>query len=225
MKSFPEKTYIYCLLENNNVRYAGKSDNPSRRYKEHLNESKNKKTYKDHWINGLLCNSQKPELLILDEVQFDEWPFWESFYITLFKIWEFKLTNLTQGGDGGNFGDEINKKISEKLMGRKFSDEWRNNIRISRIGKKATKETKLKFSELRMGAKNPMYGVSRKSEWDENKRRKILQLSMDGEIINKWNSIQEAVNGTKVNRTSINFVLKSKRKHAGGYNWVYNDIY
>ena len=29
----------------------------------------------------------------------------------------------------------------------------------------------------------------------------------------------------KVNRTSINYVLKENRNSAGGYKWKYNDIY
>ena len=37
--------------------------------------------------------------------------------------------------------------------------------------------------------------------------------------------IQDAVNKTKINRTSINYVLKGTRNYAGGYKWKYNDIY
>jgi group I intron endonuclease len=222
----PNETFIYCLLDpNGDVKYIGKSDNPNKRYNEHLRRSKQSKTYKDRWINGLLSISQKPELLILDKIQFKDWAFWEIFYISLFKTWGFKLTNLTIGGDGGNFGNEVNKKISDKLTGRIFSDEWRENIRKGKTGKSATDETKLKFSLIRTGSGNPMYGKKRKKEWDDNKKKKILQLRLNGEVINEWLSIQSAVNETKINRTSINSVLKHKRNHAGGYKWEYLNIY
>jgi hypothetical protein len=109
----PNETYIYCLLHNNEVKYVGKSDNPNQRFKEHIKKSKYKKTYKDNWINSLIESSQKPELLILDKVPFNNFGFWEDFYIDLFKSFGFKLTNMVPEGGGGNFGDEVNKKIKE----------------------------------------------------------------------------------------------------------------
>jgi len=220
------ETYIYCLSDpNGDVKYVGKSDNPNRRYKEHLNRAKYKRYYKDRWVNSLLESSQKPEMIILDYVPYSDFEFWEDFYIYIFKIWGCKLTNTAPGGGGGNFGAEINKKISDKLRGRVFSNEWRENIRKARLGTKASDQTRLIFSSQRKGSNNSMYGVTRKNEWDANKQRKIFQLTLDGQKIKDWPSITIASKETGVNRTSINYVLINKRTHAGGYKWVYNDIY
>lgn len=219
------ETYIYCLLYNDDVKYIGKTDRPNKRYLEHIRKPKYQITYKDNWIYGLLLHSQKPEMLILDIVPKNNFGFWENFYIDLFKSYGFKLTNLVPGGGGGNFGYEINKKISEKLKGRIVSDEVKENIRKGHIGLNHNNDTILKFSEQRCGEKNPMFGVIREKKWDDNRRKCIIQLNLDGVKINEWNSIQDAVNVTKINRTSINSVLKNKRNHAGGYKWIYNDIY
>ena len=70
-----------------------------------------------------------------------------------------------------------------------------------------------------------MFGVKRKQEWDEKKRKKIYQIDGNGKIIKEWNSTQEASTNTNTNRTSINYVLSGKRKTAGGYKWVYSSIY
>lgn len=219
------KTYIYCLLHNNNVKYIGKSDNPIRRLKEHIKKSKYKKTYKDNWINGLIESSQEPELFILDEVPFDNFGFWEDFYIDLFKSFGFKLTNLAPGGGGGNFGNVINEKISKKLKGRIINDEWRDKIRKGSIGRKHSDKTKENFTIDRVGEKNSMFGVKRQREWDEIKRKKIIQFDLNGNFLKKWDSIQDAVVETNTNRTSINYVLQNKRHTAGGYKWKYCDIY
>jgi group I intron endonuclease len=199
--------------------------NPIKRFKEHLRKSKYKKTYKDNWLKQLIESSQIPELLILDKVPFDNFGFWEDFYINLFKSFGFKLTNLAPGGGGGNFGDEVNKKISEKLKGRIFSDVWKDNIRKGSIDRKHTKETKEKYCKQRLGVGNSMFGVKRERKWDENKRKKIIQLDLNNNYLNEWESIQDAVIGTNTNRTSINYVLQNKRNSAGGYKWKYYDIY
>jgi len=219
------ETYIYCLIHNNEVKYIGKSDNPNQRFKEHLRKSKYNKTYKDNWLTKLIKSSQIPELLILDIVPFVNFGFWEDFYIDLFKSFGFKLTNTTPGGRGGNFGDVVNKKISEKLKGRIINNEWRNNIKKGSIGRKHTKETLENFSKQRLGEGNSMYGVERKRTWDENKRKKIIQLDLFNNQLHEWDSIQDAVVGTCTNRTSINYVLKGKRNQAGGYKWTYSNIY
>lgn len=53
----------------------------------------------------------------------------------------------------------------------------------------------------------------------------IVQINTDGEIIAKFNSIQEAYDKTGVARGNISTVCKGKRQLAGGYIWQYaNDI-
>lgn len=148
-----ETTFIYVLLDpiSNEVRYIGKSDNPKNRLAEHIKKSIYKSTYKNKWIQYLLKKSLKPVIEIIDEVRQEDWSFWEKHYISLYKSWGFKLTNSAEGGNGGNLGDLVNKKISEKLKGRVLSDEWKKNISKSHIGKKHTEDTINKMSKQRIG--------------------------------------------------------------------------
>lgn len=219
-------TYIYCLIDPcGDVRYIGKSDNPDVRFREHLRKSKYKKYYKDRWVNSLLENNELPELIVLDCVPYSSFGFWEMFYIQFFRKIGSRLTNIAPGGEGGNFGEEINLKISQKLKGRIISQQWREKIRLYRLGKHHKQETLDLYHTQRYGKGNSMYGKSRKKEWDRNKRKPIIQINSDGSIIQIWESIQEAVNYTQINRTSINAVLKNKRKTAGGFKWKYSNIY
>ena len=82
------KVYIYGLIDRitNELKYIGKSVNPKSRYRKHLQESNKKNSYKDNWIYSLSLKNQKPELIIIDEVDEDNWMFWEKHYISYFKF-------------------------------------------------------------------------------------------------------------------------------------------
>lgn len=95
-----ETTFIYALIDpiDNQVRYIGKSNNPDKRFLEHLRDYS--KTHKTCWIKSVLKTGNIPELEILDEVESEEWKFWEGFYYELYKSWGFKLTNSVECGIG-----------------------------------------------------------------------------------------------------------------------------
>lgn len=98
-----ENTFIYSLSDpiTNEIRYIGKTNNIKKRLCTHLTKSNLiKKTHKNNWIKNLLFNNTKPLIEVIDEVPIKEWGFWEKFWISQFKIWGFKLTNSTDGGDG-----------------------------------------------------------------------------------------------------------------------------
>ena len=60
---------------------------------------------------------------------------------------------------------------------------------------------------------------------NENPNSKtIIQFSLDGELVRKWDCIRDASNHTGANYTSISQVLNGKLKQAGGYFWKYYDI-
>jgi hypothetical protein len=96
-----EKTYIYILKDGDDIRYVGKTSYPKQRLYCHIKESNSgKSTHKINWIKSLIKINRNPELLIIDEVDICDWRFWEEYWITQFRCWGFKLTNLTSGGDG-----------------------------------------------------------------------------------------------------------------------------
>ena len=55
---------------------------------------------------------------------------------------------------------------------------------------------------------------------DNFKRKNVIQLDKDKNIIKVWNSVSEAQNALNIN--NISNVCNGKRKYAGGYLWSYN---
>ena len=77
-----------------------------------------------------------------------------------------------------NYGT-IRQRISEKnkgkvspMLGRHPSDETREKLRLSHIGKKASLETRRKLSDLNKGEKNHMYGKHLSDEAKDRIREK-----------------------------------------------------
>ena len=153
-------TNIYTLSHpiTNEVRYIGKADNLLKRLKHHLYHKK--KNHRMDWINSLRKENLIPKIESIDIVPQVDWQFWEKYWIAQFKVWGFRLTNLTTGGEGvvGRIvTEETRKKISIAKKGVKFSEEARKNMSrgsgINRpfYGKRHSFEARKKISEKNKG--------------------------------------------------------------------------
>ena len=103
-----ETTNIYTLTDpiTNQIRYVGKANNVSQRYKAHLNRARKHQTHKKNWLELLRRKKVKPILDIIDVVPLDDWQFWETYWISQIKTWGFDLVNHTGGGDGATFANQ-----------------------------------------------------------------------------------------------------------------------
>jgi group I intron endonuclease len=168
-------TFIYCLFDpiTDAPKYIGKSDNPKKRFLEHMNEKYNNR--KCNWIKSLKKKNLKPYLEIIDEVNIDVWEIMEIMYISLFKGWGFDLVNGTYGGDGAH-SRELNPMYGKRgkdnpNYGKKLSEERKNKLRENQLGsknsffgKKHSVESLKKISQGSKGSKNPNYGGKYHSE-------------------------------------------------------------
>lgn len=106
--------------------------------------------------------------------------------------------NKQNGGEKGKMTQDIKEKISK-----------------SRIGKKLSEETKEKLRIKKLGSKNPMY----------NKKpancRKVIQYDLNNNIVKIWNDIHEVENILKIHHANIIKCCKGERKTTGGYKWCY----
>jgi hypothetical protein len=127
---------IYTLSdETGNVRYVGKTKQYlKQRLYSHIQECySDRKSHKISWIKSLLVKGQRPIISAIDEVFDEDWQFWEKYWIEQLRCWGYNLTNLTEGGQGGN--------------GYKHTDESRIKMSISKKGRKLTEDHKQKISE------------------------------------------------------------------------------
>jgi hypothetical protein len=95
-----KKTFIYGLREINTttIRYVGKANNLIRRKSEHIRDAKKNKTHKSYWINKVINSGSGIEIIVLEEVNENNWQEREVFWIKLLKE---NLTNVCEGGIGG----------------------------------------------------------------------------------------------------------------------------
>jgi predicted DNA-binding protein YlxM (UPF0122 family) len=127
-------TFIYALCDpdTEEIRYIGKANSIRRRYSDHINECKtSRKSHKISWIKSLLVKNKKPLIKILDEVPQDDWKLWEVHYIDLYKLKGANLTNLTEGGQGGNgykHTEESKQRMRKSKLGIPLSEEHKKNI-------------------------------------------------------------------------------------------------
>lgn len=138
-----KKFLIYVLSDplTGQIRYVGKSSSGTQRPLHHATPNKLKKdrTYKGNWIRSLLAKNLRPVIEIVEEFD-DSTKLNESeiFYISYFKSLGFKLTNLTNGGDGPSgikFSEEHKRKIGEAHRGKTVSVETREKIRRNALNR------------------------------------------------------------------------------------------
>ena len=90
--------------------------------------------------------------------------------------------------------------------------EYEIQMAIAEAEKQAIKEEKKKVKEA---------AETKKKQTAAIPKRKILQMDDEGNVINEYNSLQEAINTTGINSKSIRDAAKGVQKHAGGFVWKY----
>jgi len=213
--------YIYILKDpiTGDVKYCGKTNNIKVRLSGHLKEKKYN-IDKAEWIKEIRLKKLKPIIEVLDEVYDSDWDFWEKYWISQLKTWNFNLFNKTDGGEysvtGFKHTAETKKKISDSQIGKKLSKEWRNSISIGRKGIKFSDEHLKNLSLSHIG-KTPNNTIS------------VYQIDINnGDVINEFSSISDAyvsVGVDQKNGSSISTACKGKCKSAYGYYWCYVDEY
>jgi hypothetical protein len=217
---------IYTLENKNNIPfYVGKSTNPSHRFYNHS------KTYGSDVI-----------LKIIDDVDDNEWKFWEKYWIGQFKSWGFNLLNKNKGGGGPDKGRKLRpkdkewkNKIGASNKGKPKSIECRQKMSIKAKGKAKTQEH---IDKIKLGQSN-MCDEDRK-KWGNNiskskqglkynlsqetknklsllRSKPIIQYDLEGNFIKKWKNRQDASEELNINSNSIYNCCSNRSNTAGGF--------
>ena len=111
--------------------------------------------------------------------------------------------NLKQGGSGGRpQGLKFKKETIQKLKGR---TPWNKGKKMD-CDYSSKQKASLKASGKVAGKNNPM-------------SRSVIQFTLDGNFIKKWDYINEAMKETGIK--NISSVCRGIRNQAGGYKWEY----
>jgi hypothetical protein len=241
------KNVIYGLVDpnTNEIRYIGKAINLNERIKNHYKPSRLiSKTHKNNWLNVLLNENKKPFVIILESDLNEELlNKSEIKWISNYKKIGCKLTNGTDGGDGGKMGHEaIDKMKKTKALNKQegfwlnknLSEEHCKNISEGKKGYVASIETREKLSKSSLGhSRNLGCKISDEGKLNMSKAKtgipknikEVYQLGLNGEIIKLWPNPYEAEHYFKLSRSKIHSVCTGKRKSTGGFKWIYKDDY
>lgn len=230
------KVYIYTLEDprTQEVRYVGKTKNPKGRFHNHCNKLHNERSHKRNWINSLKVLGLRPKMRIIEEVEQNEWHFWEKYWIEQFKQWGFNLVNHTLGGDGLTTSNQTSFKkgnipwnkdiIKERLCpecSQLFKPTYNNSKQIYCSYKCAGKSriSNTRFEKGHISWNKNVKGYSTK------KRKIIYQFNKEKTImIKKWNSTIEAGETLNISVDAIGQCIRGINKSSGGYYWSYKNI-
>ena len=212
---------IYTLSSTrdiNNIRYVGKTKQKlSRRLSQHLLDAKNYKkkgiytNYNYNWINKEIQDGYNIVILELDSMEFsygENWKWFEQYWICQIKVWGFKLTNLTEGGDGNQnqvFTKESIEKRASKIRGIPRDSETKKKISEGLTGIKRSEETKQKV----------------KKAIRELQAKVINQYDKNGKFIKSWECALDAAEALNIDRANINHCCNHHKNHktAGSFIW------
>lgn len=141
---------------NEEVRYVGKTvQKLANRLSFHISFAKTGKNHKSCWIRSLLSSGLRPIIQNIETVLgSDGWEDREKYWISYYNK-DNRLTNMTLGGDGiisYKHTDESKRKIGEAAKKKKYSEDYRYKLSISKVGdknsqSKLTKEDILTIQE------------------------------------------------------------------------------
>lgn len=227
------KVFVYCNMKiiiytlrdpiTDEIRYIGKTKRTiNYRLTQHIQECLKRKmiTYKNNWIWSLIQQEVLPIIEELEITETENWQELEKFWIAQFKTWGFRLTNMTNGGDGNQnqiMSIESRIKRSNSLKGKPRSKEVADKISKSHKGKKLSENTKEKLRIINLGKK---YSEESKAK----KYKAVTKYSIDNQLLKEYKSLKEAAEDTFTSKGSIQNACVGRCKTAGGFKWSYKIV-
>lgn len=230
--------HIYGLVDprTNEIFYIGYSNNIEKRFLQHLNTNgrkREKNLYKDNVINSIIRLNLKPKIKIIDECNFEydeslkmyKHEILEKHYIEKYRNDGVKLTNLTDGGDGGcTYHRKVYQYTEEGIFMREYSSikeiaEY-YGVNDSLISKVINQRVKKSYRGTYLfSSKNIANSFVFKKTKKDN--ISIMQYSLNGDFITEHANQYVASKVTNIHQSNISYCLNGKRNSAGGFFWQY----
>lgn len=134
--------------------------------------------------------------------------------------------NLTEGGDGNKglkFTKEQKQKISQNKKGQKYPKEHGEKIRQAKLGKKRDPETINKIIQTKASKHNIKIDLSLKNQARSNSQKTILQYDLQSNLLNEYQSAQEAGRCLGKSGNSIADCASGRQSTAYGFVWKYKE--
>lgn len=229
---------IYALSDprTEEPRYIGKSSSGLIRARSHMYPSsliKKDNPYKNNWLRKLKKLGLKPIIEIVEELPSEENAGdAEKFYIAYFRYLGFRLTNLTEGGEGkGGYtvSEKTKKKISATQGGRPFLDEKGNVYHTKREAADSLYVSPINIGRCLKGMRLSVGGhffayvgpdADQKIERDKAAAA-LLNRPFKDENGTVYRTQQEAASALNVDQANISSCLNGIRLHTGKHSFTY----
>ena len=214
-----ETVFIYSLKDpiTYQIKYIGKTIDINRRYKEHIQTHRNRKSKKNSWVISLIKNGLEPIMEILEECNLDNWEERETFWISYYKDLGFNLKNIQHGGGRTEY---VFTETARQNMSDAQKLRWTRNMRNKKGNYVLSKEERNKRSKNAKENPNIMNNLKKGSQ---SCKVEVLQLSKDKKFIKKWESLSDASRALNINIGNISKCLKGKTQSCGGFIWEYKN--
>jgi hypothetical protein len=203
---------IYTLNDplTNEVKYVGRTTQKlSDRLRKHINIIYEEKgdTKRKNWILELSINNLIPTINLIDiAYSKEDANLLEIKHISFYKEKGFVLLNMTIGGSG-SYGYKHSEETLNKLKGKTFSNDVKNNMSKSQKERWENKTDEEKLDNI----------ISQKN------RKTILQFDLQNNLINEFLSLRQIERELGYFRANIVPCIKGKFQQAYGYIWKYKD--
>ena len=237
------KHLIYALSdprpgERGAVRYVGKSCTGMARPRQHFQPKRlaSDDTYKARWIRSVLVDGYRPTIEVVEEFgTAEQLAEAEQFWICQFRALGFKLTNLTDGGDGGwgrpctlqtrakraasMLGFRHSEETKRKLSGRPVNERQRAAVAESNRRRKGWKHTPEALAKI---------SVAHKGKRIDDEHRVASSRVQGGRPVvdengNVYQTRGEAALKLGLWTQNIRLVLRGRMKTTGGHSFRYLD--
>ncbi len=192
------KSYVYCITNLiNGKRYVGKSNCPEARWKKHQRDASRYHLHSAIRKYGI----DSFEFEIVAEFSSEEAAFTaETKLIRILRTNDRNHGyNLNEGGRGGiNPSPETRKRMGQANVGRKHTEEWKQQNSVRQKGKSRSAETRKNIAAGLLGKKlsdehrSKLRGKKRNPEQIENIRRSIIGRRMSQETRAKMSRAAKA---------------------------------
>lgn len=234
------KIWIYALKDprDNSFKYVGMTKNPTKRLYDHIHEKKGK-TKKINWIKKLIKLNLLPLMIILDETNNVEVEKMETYYIKKLIDEGNELLNYDENGIG------TAKKINKETINTLRKKNIKKVIRYNLNGKKIDEFISLREAERITGINHGNIskcctgkfkhsgGFIFKFENDECNykiinpnaiKKKVIEVDINGNLINEYNSITEASKKTNIDQSNISKICNGKLKKSNNKYFKFKEI-
>lgn len=208
---------IYALIDpiSKEVRYVGQTiRHPFKRLSDHISKYNSyNNLYFKHWISKLLKNNLKSKIIVLEYNAI--WNESEIKWIKKCKNIGCRLVNATDGGEGMlgyKHSDKAKRKLSRIRKGKKLTQDHREKIIASLIGRSMHENTRKGLRQANIG--KPKSRIT-KDKISKAHCKKVICIETN--II--YNSVKMATQETGI--WNIANCCRGLYKSAGGFTWRY----